>query len=109
MRPTRHDQGNVRRSLDLEVASVRVGHEQTLTLRQLEVLRLIVDGKSNREIASGLGLSPNTVNVHRSNIMKTVGIRKTVQLVVYAIRQGLVTLSPDTNGGPTVGIRTNIE
>jgi DNA-binding CsgD family transcriptional regulator len=90
MRPTRHDKGNVRRSVDLEVASLRVRRDQALTLRQLEVLRLIVDGKSDREIASGLGLSPNTVSVHRSNIMKTIGVHKTVQLVVYAIREGLV-------------------
>jgi len=61
-----------------------------LTQRELEVLKKIVDGKSNKEIAVDLGLSANTVAVHRANIMNTLGIHKTAELVVYAIRAGLV-------------------
>jgi DNA-binding NarL/FixJ family response regulator len=61
-----------------------------LTPRELEVLQMIVDGKSNKEIASALDLSANTVAVHRANIMNTLGIHKTAELVVYAIRAGLV-------------------
>ena len=61
-----------------------------LTGRELEVLQMIVDGKSNREIATTLGLSANTVAVHRANIMDELGIHKTAELVVYAIRNGLV-------------------
>lgn len=61
-----------------------------LTQRELEVLQMIVDGKSNKEIASALELSANTVAVHRANIMSTLGIHKTAELVVYAIRAGLV-------------------
>jgi DNA-binding NarL/FixJ family response regulator len=61
-----------------------------LTQRELEVLQLIVDGKSNKEIATALELSANTVAVHRANIMNTLGIHKTAELVVYAIRAGLV-------------------
>ncbi len=61
-----------------------------LTQRELEVLQLIVDGKSNKEIATALDLSANTVAVHRANIMNTLGIHKTAELVVYAIRAGLV-------------------
>jgi len=61
-----------------------------LTQRELEVLQLIVDGKSNKEIATALDLSANTVAVHRANIMNTLGIHKTAELVVYAIRSGLV-------------------
>jgi DNA-binding NarL/FixJ family response regulator len=61
-----------------------------LTQRELEVLQLIVDGKSNKEIAAALDLSANTVAVHRANIMNTLGIHKTAELVVYAIRAGLV-------------------
>lgn len=64
-----------------------------LTVRELEVLRHIVAGKSNKEIAAELGLSANTVGVHRANIMDTLGIHKTAELVVYAIRNGLVTLT----------------
>jgi DNA-binding NarL/FixJ family response regulator len=61
-----------------------------LTPRELEVLQMIVDGKSNKEIALVLDLSANTVAVHRANIMNALGIHKTAELVVYAIRSGLV-------------------
>jgi DNA-binding NarL/FixJ family response regulator len=63
-----------------------------LTARELEVLQHIVAGKSNKEIASDLNLSVNTVSVHRANIMDRLGIHKTAELVVYAIRNGLVNL-----------------
>jgi DNA-binding NarL/FixJ family response regulator len=63
-----------------------------LTARELEVLQLICDGHSNREIASKLDLSVNTVAVHRANIMNTLGIHKAAELVVYAIQHGLVSL-----------------
>jgi DNA-binding NarL/FixJ family response regulator len=63
-----------------------------LTTRELEVLQLIVHGKSNKEIAIVLSLSVNTVAVHRANIMQTLGIHNTAELVVYAIRQGLVSI-----------------
>jgi DNA-binding NarL/FixJ family response regulator len=63
-----------------------------LTVRELEVLHLIVAGKSNKEIAADLDLSANTVAVHRANIMDTLGIHKTAELVVYAIRSGLVNI-----------------
>jgi DNA-binding NarL/FixJ family response regulator len=63
-----------------------------LTNRELEILQLIVDGKSNKEIADQLGLSANTVAVHRANIMDALGIHKTAELVVYAIRNGLVNI-----------------
>jgi DNA-binding NarL/FixJ family response regulator len=61
-----------------------------LTHRELEVLQMIVDGKSNKEIATALELSANTIAVHRANIMSSLGIHKTAELVVYAIRAGLV-------------------
>lgn len=63
-----------------------------LTTRELEILQFIVDGKSNKEIADVLKLSVNTVAVHRANIMDALGIHKTAELVVYAIRNGLVNL-----------------
>jgi DNA-binding NarL/FixJ family response regulator len=63
-----------------------------LTPRELEILQHIVAGKSNKEIATDLNLSANTVAVHRANIMDTLGIHKTAELVVYAIRNGLVNL-----------------
>ena len=69
--------------------------EQTpkLTTRELEVLQLIVLGKSNREIAAVLGVSANTVNVHRANLMQTLNLHNTAELVVYAIRNGLASIA----------------
>jgi two-component system, NarL family, response regulator NreC len=61
-----------------------------LSARELEVLQFIVDGKSNVEIASHLGLSASTVASHRANIMNGLKIHKTAKLVAYAIRTGLV-------------------
>jgi DNA-binding NarL/FixJ family response regulator len=61
-----------------------------LTPRELEVLQLICDGLSNKEIAKKLELSVNTVAVHRANIMNTLGVHKTAELVVYALQNGLV-------------------
>ena len=66
--------------------------EAGLTSRELQVLQHIVAGKSNKEIACELDLSVNTVSVHRANIMDRLGIHKTAELVVYAIRNGLVNL-----------------
>lgn len=63
-----------------------------LTPRELEVLQMIVEGKSNKEIATALDLSANTVAVHRANMMDALGIHKAAELVVYAIRHGLVDL-----------------
>jgi len=64
-----------------------------LTPRELEVLQLIVHGKSNKDIAIVLGLSANTVAVHRAKIMERLGMHNTAELVVYAIRNGLVSIA----------------
>lgn len=74
-------------------ANLRGERNAGLTARELEILQLIVNGKSNKEIADDLKLSVNTVAVHRANIMETLGIHKTAELVVYAIRNGLVNIS----------------
>ncbi|HYL11618.1 MAG TPA: response regulator transcription factor [Terriglobales bacterium] len=73
-------------------AALKGERDYGLTVRELEILQLIVDGKSNKEIASQLDLSANTVAVHRANIMDALGIHKTAELVVYAIRNGLVNI-----------------
>ena len=81
--------------LDAQLARVDAlkGERSTgLTARELEILQWICTGKSNKEIAAELGLSANTVAVHRANIMDALGIHKTAELVVYAIRSGLVNL-----------------
>ncbi|MBL8238233.1 MAG: response regulator transcription factor [Bryobacterales bacterium] len=66
--------------------------KRTLTTRELEVLQHIAAGRSNREVAALLGLSVNTISVHRANIMDALGVHNTADLVVYSIRHGLVTL-----------------
>ena len=66
--------------------------KRPLSTRELEVLQHIVSGKSNKEIAATLGLSVNTIAVHRANIMVALDIHNTAELVVHAIRHGLVTL-----------------
>jgi DNA-binding NarL/FixJ family response regulator len=68
----------------------KAGRDCHLSSRELEVLQLIVDGKSTKEIAAQLGLSENTVGVHRANIMRELGIRNAAELVAYAIRERLV-------------------
>jgi DNA-binding NarL/FixJ family response regulator len=73
-------------------AGLKGERDYGLTARELEILQLIVDGKSNKEIATQLKLSANTVAVHRANMMDALGIHKTAELVVYAIRNGLVNL-----------------
>ncbi len=71
-------------------AALKGEREHGLSARELEILRYICDGMSNRAIADKLGLSINTVAVHRANIMKTLDVHKTAELVMYAIQNGLV-------------------
>ncbi len=61
-----------------------------LTAREKQVLQLIAQGKSNKEIATLLELSVNTVSVHRANLMEKMNIHRTAELVLFAIRKGLV-------------------
>jgi DNA-binding NarL/FixJ family response regulator len=63
-----------------------------LSPREREVLQLICEGLSNREIRARLSLSVNTITVHRANIMTALGVHKAAELVVYAIQHGLVDL-----------------
>jgi DNA-binding NarL/FixJ family response regulator len=63
-----------------------------LTARQLEILRLIVRGKSTREIATGLALSIKTVETHRSQIMKRLQIYDVAGLVLFAVREKIISL-----------------
>ncbi|SDU98768.1 response regulator [Pseudomonas mucidolens] len=67
-------------------------HNHNLTVRQLEILRLIVRGKSTREIANGLGLSIKTVEAHRSQIMKRLQIFDIAGLVLFAVREQIISL-----------------
>jgi len=68
-------------------------HASGLTARELQVLRLVVHGKSSKDIARLLGISPNTVSVHRTRIGRTLGCHNSAELAAYAIRKGLVQIS----------------
>ena len=64
--------------------------EETLTLREKEVLTLIAEGASNKEIAYKLNISENTVKNHLRNIMEKLHLQNRVQLAVFAIKKGIV-------------------
>jgi DNA-binding NarL/FixJ family response regulator len=63
--------------------------EAQLTPRERQILQLIAEARSTREIAGLLDLSVNTVAVHRANIMDRLGVHKTAELVLYAVRSGI--------------------
>jgi DNA-binding NarL/FixJ family response regulator len=63
---------------------------RSLSPRELEVLRLIAHGKSNKQIAVALDIQASTVGVHRNNIMEALGIHNVAELTLYAIGRGLV-------------------
>ena len=65
----------------------------SLTERERQVLELVVEGRSNKEIARALIISPKTVSVHRSNIMAKFGVRNSVELVRYVIEHNLLGLN----------------
>ena len=68
-------------------AMTKVG---TLSNRELEVLKLVANGRSSKEVASALGVSVGTINVHRANLMKKLGTNNIATLVTFAFRVGLV-------------------
>ena len=63
---------------------------EELTPRERQILQLIAQGKSNKDVAALLGLSVNTVSVHRNNLMHKMKMHRTAELVLYAIRKGLI-------------------
>lgn len=63
-----------------------------LTAREREVLTLVARGQTNQAIAERLGLSRKTVEVHRTNLMRKLGLHDVTELVKYALRAGLITL-----------------
>ena len=62
----------------------------TLTVRELEIARMIAKGESNKDVAEKIHLSPHTVHTHRKNIMKKLGVRSASELTIYAISIGLI-------------------
>jgi DNA-binding NarL/FixJ family response regulator len=72
------------------MADPSTGPQEPLTTREQEVLKLIAEAHTNREIGEILHLSEKTVESHRANILRKLGMRDRVELVRYAIRRGLV-------------------
>jgi DNA-binding NarL/FixJ family response regulator len=66
------------------------GSEDPLTPRELEVVKLIAEGQTTKEIAQVLVISENTVERHRSNVLDKLGLRDRVALALYAVRRGLI-------------------
>ena len=64
----------------------------SLTPRQREVLQLLAEGRSAKEIASGLGISARTVEFHKYQMMETLGLRSSAELIRFAIKHGLLEL-----------------
>jgi DNA-binding NarL/FixJ family response regulator len=86
-RVSRHVVAGMREAADGEP---RRSSLDTLSARQREILQMIAEGKSTKEIAFVLDVSVKTVETHRAAIMERVGIRDVPGLVVYAIRNGLI-------------------
>ena len=61
-----------------------------LTSREREILQLIGEGKSNKDVAQMLNLSPYTVETHRSNVMEKLNLHSVPELILYAVRKGVV-------------------
>jgi two-component system, NarL family, response regulator NreC len=62
-----------------------------LTEREREVLQLLAGGKSNKEVASVLNISPYTIETHRNNLMQKLNLHNTAEIVLYAVRKALIT------------------
>jgi len=63
---------------------------ELLTEREREVLQLLAEGKSNKEAAAVLNVSPYTIESHRTNLMQKLGVHNTAEIVLYAVRKGIV-------------------
>jgi two-component system response regulator NreC len=61
-----------------------------LTDREKEVLQLLAEGRSNKEVASLLNLGLSTVETHRANLMQKLDLHNTAEIVLYAVRKGLI-------------------
>ena len=66
--------------------------ENSISLREKEILQLLAEGKSNKDISDLLNLSIKTVETHRANIMRKLGFRHITDLVLYAVRNHMIEL-----------------
>jgi two-component system response regulator NreC len=63
---------------------------ELLTAREREILQLLAEGKTNKEVAAALNISLYTVETHRSNILEKLGIHSPAELILYAVRKGII-------------------
>jgi DNA-binding NarL/FixJ family response regulator len=86
--------GVARQVLDdyTKTAGDKAASQPSLTARERQVLELVVEGKSNKEIAHALVISPKTVSVHRTNIMAKLGVHNSIELVRYVMEHKLLEL-----------------
>jgi len=63
---------------------------ELLTSREREVLQLLAEGKTNKEVATSLNISPYTVETHRGNILEKLGLHTPAELILYAVRKGII-------------------
>lgn len=63
---------------------------ELLTPREKEILHLLVEGKSNKDIAASLSLSPYTVETHRRNLQEKLNLHSFAELILYAVRKGVI-------------------
>ena len=64
-----------------------------LTSREREILQLLAEGKTNKEVATALNISPYTVETHRSHILQKLDLHNSAELVLYAVRKGIILLT----------------
>ena len=62
-----------------------------LTPREKEILQMVAEGRSNKEVANVLNLSVYTVETHRSNVMEKLNLHSVPELILYAVRKGVIT------------------
>jgi DNA-binding NarL/FixJ family response regulator len=63
---------------------------ERLTQRERQILHMVAEGRSNKEVAQLLGISPKTVAIHRTNLMQKLNVHGTAQLALYAVKKGLI-------------------
>ena len=82
--------GYLNRIKSIENHTTQSSDEYDLTKREKGILKMITDGKNNREIADGLGISIRTIETHRANIMKKLKVKNAIELVKVAIEDKIV-------------------
>ena len=80
----------------------RAGKKSTLTRRETEVVQLLAQGKSTKDVAAQLDLSVKTAETHRSNIMLKLGLHSISELILYAVRNNLVQVPDSLSSSPQI-------